>query len=317
MDMRPYDPRNAPEITFLREKCSASDIARSINANLVGRDIPIFGIATFGAKMRNSLSYQIAQPNSKISDETEERAVLCTELVAPSILASTKLVVGDPREAFIRFLLKAKLDWKKTVTLQADRNDVRPGYCEIAKAALVEEDTIIGRGTVIESHAVVKRGVIIGENSLISSGSILGAHGPATYRTRDYEILSHAKIHVGTLIIGNECEVGANSVILRAMLGRTFIGDKTILGNMVHIGHGCEIRERVWMAAGVTVCGHVFIDADVSVGAGATLRDNIDIGRNASIGMGSVVVKSVASKTSVLGVPAKERGTTLKSSPHL
>jgi serine acetyltransferase len=84
---------------------------------------------------------------------------------------------------------------------------------------------------------------------------------------------------------------------------------------MVLIGHGADIGERVWMAARVTVCGHVFIDREVSIGAGTTIRDNVDIGTAASIGMGSVVVGSIAPGKSVLGVPAKETEKAFQSGP--
>jgi UDP-3-O-[3-hydroxymyristoyl] glucosamine N-acyltransferase len=313
--MRKYDPRNEPEITFLAETCKASDVAKSVNAQLIGSNIPIFGVAAFGAQVLNSLSYQSIQPQADKNDSAQERVVLCTEKIASSISASTKLIVNDPREAFMRFLLKSKPDWKKTIKQKAERMGIESGYCEIDKTALIERDTVIGRGAIIEPFVVVKSGVIVGENTLVSSGSILGAHGPALYKTRNKEVLSYARIHFGTLIIGNGCEIGANTVILRGMLGRTYIGCNTVLGNMVHIGHGCEIRKRVWMAARVTVCGHVFIDSDVSIGAGATIRDNVDIGRNASIGMGSVVISNVDVGKSVLGVPAKNKGMSFQSGP--
>ena len=192
---------------------------------------------------------------------------------------------------------------------------INTGHCDIDKTALIEEETIIGRGSIIEPYVVVKKGVIVGENTLVSAGSILGAHGQAIYKTQKNEVLSYAKIHFGTLIIGNDCEIGANSTLSRGMLGRSYIGHKTILGNMVQIGHGCEIREKVWMAPRVTVCGHVFIDSDVSIGAGATIRDNVDIGRSASIGMGSVVVSNVDAGKSVLGIPAKEKRMSFQSGP--
>lgn len=313
--MRKYDPRNTPEITFLLETCYASDVANIVNARLIGSNIPIFGVATYGAGLLNSLSYQSVQSKADRNDSSQERAVLCTEEIASSLSTSTKLIVKDPREAFMRFLFKSKPDWEKTIKHQAERMGIESGYCEIDKTALIEDGTVIGRGAVIESHVVVNHGVIIGEDTLVSAGSILGAHGPALYKTQKQEVLSYARIHFGTLIIGNGCEIGANSVILRGMLGRTYIGHNTVLGNMVHIGHGCEVRERVWMAARVTVCGHVFIGSDVSIGAGATIRDNVDIEPNASIGMGSVVVKNVDAGKTVLGVPAKEKAMSFQSGP--
>ena len=100
-------------------------------------------------------------------------------------------------------------------------------------------------------------------------------------------------------------EIGNGSILLKALLGRTHIGRDTILGNLVHIGHGCEVGKNVWMAARVTVCGHVKIENDVELGAGATIRDNITIGHNTKVAMGSVVINDVENNKLVAGVPAK------------
>ena len=302
--MRKHDPRNAPEITCIKEVLHASDIARSLNAKLAGADIKIHGVATYGARVKNSLSYQAR--NSKHEEELE-RAVICSKEVSADVSASTKIIVNDPQKAFMSFLAKSTPDWERTVEIQAEKLCVRKGKNEIHKTAVIEKGSIIAAGVTVEPYAVIRKGVIVGENTFISSGSNLGAHGPALYKTHDGEILSWKKIHFGTVQVGNDVEIGAHSVILRGMLGSTRIRDRTVLGNIVHIGHGCDIRDRVWMAASVTICGHVFVASGVSIGAGATVRDNIDIGVNASIGMGSVVVANVNEETSVIGVPARER----------
>jgi UDP-3-O-[3-hydroxymyristoyl] glucosamine N-acyltransferase len=217
----------------------------------------------------------------------------------------------------MRFLSKATPDWKKTTALQAEKMGVLSGKYDAHRTALIEEETVIAKGVEVEPYAVIRRGTIIGEDTIISSGSIIGAHGPAIHKCSDGRSLSWAKIHFGTVQLGSHCEFGAHSVILRAMLGRTRIGNNVILGNLVHIGHGADIGEGVWMAARVTICGHVFIDRQVSIGAGTTIRDNVDIGAGASVGMGSVVVGSVAPGKCVLGVPAKEAEKAFQSGPGL
>lgn len=312
--MHDNDPRNAAEITLLEDSVWASDLAVALDAELSGPDVPIAGVGTYGSRVRHSLSYQSSP--SQIEEEVE-RAVLCSREAAASISASTRLIVQDPRAAFMRFLSKAKPDWEKTTALQAERMDVCSGTYEAHRTALIEEGTVIAGGVLIEPYAVIRRGTIIGDNTIIASGSIVGAHGPAVHKCVDGRVLSWARIHFGTVQMGRNCELGSHAVVLKAMLGRTRISDHVILGNMVHIGHGADIGDRAWMAASVTVCGHAFIDCDVSIGAGATIRDNVRIGAGASVGMGSVVVGTVRPGTSVLGVPAKETGQSFQSGPQL
>lgn len=305
--MRPEDPRNAPELTFLSERVLASELAAPLGAELRGPNIPVVGVGTYGSRLPHSLSYQCGKP---LAEETIERVVICTPEAADTVSASTKLLTPDPRAAFMRFLATARADWRRTVASQAEKMGISAGRYEAHSTALIAPDTIIAKGVVIEPFATITHGVIIGVDTLVSLGSIVGAHGPAIHKCLDGKLLSWAQIHFGTVQVGNRCEIGCHTVVLRAMLGRTHIGDNSILGNMVHIGHGADVGERVWMAARVTVCGHASIDREVSIGAGATIRDNITIGAAASIGMGSVVVSGVAPGTNVLGVPARESVTT-------
>jgi hypothetical protein len=80
--VRKHDPRKAPEITFIKEVIHASDIADGLNAKLVGSDIKIHGVATYGARVKNSLSYQVMTSNH---EEELERAVICSEEIVASI----------------------------------------------------------------------------------------------------------------------------------------------------------------------------------------------------------------------------------------
>lgn len=302
--MRAYDPRSAPLKTYIMPRQRALRIAEFVNGRLLGENIEVDGVATYSANCPSSLSYQSVAPAVV---ERRERAVICRADIAREVEASTKILVDDPREAFIRFLFSVHPDWERTVAAQAEALGIQRGKSAVHETAVVERGAIIGKGCVIEPLAVIKRGTIVGEDSYVAAGAILGAQGPALHKTKSNEVLSLVKVHFGTLHIGRNVEIGAASVVLRGILGRTYIGENTILGNMVHIGHGAEVRENVWMAARVTICGHAFIDSHVSIGAGATVRDNVDIGRAASVGMGSVVVRSVQADTSVVGVPAKEQ----------
>lgn len=309
--MREYDPRSAQASTYLIQAIRASELAAALQGDLIGTDTLIKSVATYTANIDNSISYQTAR--SSIAEE-RERVVLCTRENEKAIKASTKIIVDDPREAYLKFLSRAEPDWDKTTREQFDALQLEHGLNDVHHTAVIENGVVIGKGCTIEPYVIIKRGSIVGEYSYISANSVLGTHGPALYKART-ETISYLRLHFGTLQILNNVEVGNSCVILKGLLGRTLLGENSVLGNMVHVGHGAEIRDHVWMAANVTVCGHALIDSYTSIGAGSVIRDNIIIGHNASIGMGSVVVKDVKSESSVLGVPAREIPTPAKSGP--
>lgn len=306
-------PRSAEWFTYIVNKITADEIAGIVKGELVGHNITVDSVATYSSNQKNSLSYIVGD----IEDPKEpNRIVLCDRNAVDHLSVASKIIVSSPRESFLLLLSNIKPDYFRTTRIQFEKLGFKGGKSSVHKTAYAEHGVIIGAGCVIEPHAVIKSGTIIGHNIYISSNSVLGTHGPAVYRTNGKKI-SYIKLHYETLQISEEVEIGNSCVLLRGMLGRTYIGSETILGNLVHIGHGTEIRERVWMAAGVTVCGHGYIDSGVTIGAGSVIRDNVTIGSHASIGMGSVVVNDVQANARVMGVPAKEKHTGMKSGPRL
>ncbi|MEY4718817.1 MAG: hypothetical protein RL563_1435 [Pseudomonadota bacterium] len=308
-----YNPRSAEWFTYIVNKITADEIAGIVKGELVGHNMTVDSVATYSSNQKNSLSYVIGNAGDSIEPN---RIVLCDRNSVVNLSVASKIIVSDPRESFLLLLSNIKPDFFRTTRIQFEKLGFKPGKSSVHKTAYVDRGVIIGAGCVIEPHAVIKSGTIIGHNTYISSNSVLGTHGPAVYRSNGKKI-SYIKLHYGTLQISREVEIGNSCVLLRGMLGRTYIGSETILGNLVHIGHGTEIRERVWMAAGVTVCGHGFIDSGVTIGAGSVIRDNVAIGANTSVGMGSVLINDVQANSSVMGVPAREKNTEMRSGPRL
>jgi len=290
---RKHDPRNIPAIAYIRGTFDALRLAQMCGGKAIGNAV-IEGLATYGSRMPRSLCYQTTPDASPVVD----RVVLCTRENAERIAASAKIVVDDPRAAFLTLLKLLEPDWTRTVREQGA--DVTLGTHSIHPTAIVEPGVIIGRGTEIEPYCVIHAGSIIGENALIASGAKIGGHGSVKGE-------SWARHHRGVCHIGKDVEIGGNSTILKGMLAPTRIGDGTTIGNMVHVSHGVYIGRDTWITVGVLICGHTWIGNNVTIGAGAVLRDNIEIGHSAQIGMGSVVINNVADNETVMGVPARPK----------
>lgn len=309
--MNDHEPRQAPFETSLVETLGASLLACRVGGELRGPDLMVHSVATCAADRPRSLSFQIGDPPDC---REPERVVLCAPDNVDKVQAVTRIVVADPREAFLQLLASLTPDWGRTTREQAEALGLEAGPSDIHPSAVIEDGVFIGAGCTLEPGVVIKRGTVLGQNTHVSAQSVLGTHGPSLYKTAT-RVYSYLKLHFGTLHVLDQVEIGNACVVLRAMLGRTLVGRASVLGNMVHIGHGCEVRDHVWMAANVTVCGHATVGAYASIGAGSVVRDNVRIGVHASVGMGSVVIRDVEAHTSVLGVPAKEASTRTKSGP--
>ena len=84
-------------------------------------------------------------------------------------------------------------------------------------------------------------------------------------------------------------------------------------GMGIVIGETTEIKENVTLYQGVTLGGtgkekgkrHPTIGSNVVIGAGAKVLGPIEIGDGARIGAGSVVLRSVPSRSTVVGIPGR------------
>jgi UDP-3-O-[3-hydroxymyristoyl] glucosamine N-acyltransferase len=153
---------------------------------------------------------------------------------------------------------------------------------------------------------VIHRGTWIQAGSIIRDGTVIGCDGVNAYAYQGQDGKPRVFPHFGGVLIGENVEIGANSVIVRGILNSTRIGRNSVIGNMGNIGHAAELSEQVWMSVGCRIGGYTRIGSRATLGIGATVKDSIEIGEQATIGIGSVVIQSVAPYTSVFGNPARK-----------
>lgn len=246
--------------------------------------------------------------------DLKECFVLIDAMPEISIHSSNQFcVVQDPRATFMDVLqwlidsVGVDAHWRGYTNEAAISNQA-----EISNSAFIEPGIEVGANSVISAGAIIKRGVRIGKNTIIRENAVIGCDGVTIYRAADGRLLKFP--HVGGVSIGDNTEIGANTVIAGGILAPTVIGNDVIIGNLCNIGHGALIDNGVWMSVGSLVGGHTTVHAGATIAMGVTIRDNLIIGSEASLGMGSVVVKNVEPKHSMFGNPAK-RMVGLKTGP--
>lgn len=246
--------------------------------------------------------------------ELTDSFVLTDGLPDESIQGANQFcVVTDPRAVFmdvLAWLIEAvgvDAHWCGFTGEAKVSNDA-----QVASSAVIEPGVEIGEGSVICAGAVIKRGSRIGKNSIIRENVVIGSDGVTVYRAADGRLLKFP--HVGGVAIGNNTEVGANAVIAGGILNPTYIGSDVVIGNLCNVGHGAVVEDGVWMSVGSLLGGHTTVNTGATIAMGVSVRDNLVIGAEASLGMGSVVVKNVEPNHSMFGNPAK-RMVGLKTGP--
>jgi UDP-3-O-[3-hydroxymyristoyl] glucosamine N-acyltransferase len=116
---------------------------------------------------------------------------------------------------------------------------------------------------------------------IIHAGTVIGADGFGYVRGPD----GYVKFpQVGTVVIEDDVEIGANSCIDRAALGVTRIGRGTKIDNMVQIAHNVDIGERVVIAAQTGISGSTVIEDDAVIGGQVGMGDHARVQSGAIIG---------------------------------
>jgi sugar O-acyltransferase (sialic acid O-acetyltransferase NeuD family) len=115
-----------------------------------------------------------------------------------------------------------------------------------------------------------------------------------------------SSIHPGAIIspsveMGNGCMIMAGVVINACVK----LGDNVIVNTGAVVDHDCCIASHVHVATGAHLSGGVRVGEGAHIGAGAVVRHNLNIGVGAIVGVGAAVIRDVAAKDVVVGVPAR------------
>lgn len=144
------------------------------------------------------------------------------------------------------------------------------------------ERVTLGRDCVLHPNVVLYDGVSLGDRVVLHAGVVIGADGFGY--VRDASGVYHKFPQVGTVIIEDDVEIGANSCVDRGALGTTRVGKGSKIDNLVQVGHNVEIGERVVIAAQTGISGSTVIESDAVIGGQVGFGDHARVQSGAVIG---------------------------------
>lgn len=224
--------------------------------------------------------------------------------------------ISNPKLAFAKVAEKLypfewKDGWHKSAII-SENSDVRAGFVgafavigekttigettQIFNGAKIGNNVSIGKGTIIYPNCVIYDNVSIGHGCIIHAGAIIGADGFGFVRDRDRYVKFP---QIGTVVIEDHVEIGANTCIDRGALGETRIGAGTKIDNLVQVAHNVIIGKRVVIASQTGISGSTIIEDDcviggqVGMGDHATVKSGAVIGSQAGVLPGKIVREGV------------------------
>lgn len=178
----------------------------------------------------------------------------------------------------------------------------------LGKGVKIYPNVFVGRGCEIGEGTILYPGVKVyprckvGKRCIVHAGAVIGADGFgfAPDAEGKYEKIPQ----MGIVSIGDDVEIGANTTVDRATMGRTVVGDGTKLDNLIQVAHNCVIGNDTVMAAQVGVAGSTHIGSHCMVGGQVGFAGHITIGDNVQIGAQSGIPNNVAAGSRLMGYPA-------------
>jgi UDP-3-O-[3-hydroxymyristoyl] glucosamine N-acyltransferase len=167
------------------------------------------------------------------------------------------------------------------------------------------EDVTVGQDCVLHPNVVVYDRCRIGNRVILHAGVVVGSDGFG------YAGEGHKRFkipQVGIVEVEDDVEIGANTTVDRATLGRTVIGRGCKIDNLVQIAHNVVVGENSIIAAQAGIAGSTRIGKEVMLGGRVGIINHLTIGDGAKIGPGSGILRSVP--------PGAMRSSGLDAAPH-
>jgi UDP-3-O-[3-hydroxymyristoyl] glucosamine N-acyltransferase len=296
-------------------------LAEAIAGRVIGDvDVVIRGVAGIQEAQRGEITFLANARYAPLLRETKASAVILSQPDPGAPCA--QVIVENPYYAFSRVLtvlnerpyraigISPLASIGKNVRLGRDLS-IHP-FVAIGEGAVVGDrvtlypgvyigdETEIGDDSVIHANVSIREKAVIGQRVVIHSGTVIGSDGFgfATHQGRHHKIPQ-----IGTVLIEDDVEIGANVAVDRAALGRTVIKRGTKIDNLVQIAHNVVVGEDCLIVSQVGISGSTVIGNHVTLAGQTGVAGHLTIGDNVVAGGRAGVTKDIAPNQVVSGYP--------------
>lgn len=247
----------------------------------------------------------VSKSKRELLSKTKAKIILCTEDdILHEFPDKLFIKVANPRLTFARivkhlFVPNPEYTIHPTAVIHpeatiAQQVSIGP-HCVIGKCT-------IGAHTILHGNVFLFDHVTIGQHVTIMPNTTIGSVGFGYERNEEgnFELFPH----IGGVIIADHVDIGSSVCIDRGTLGNTIIGEGTKIDNLVHIAHNVQIGKHCAIIAHAMIGGSTVIQDHSWIAPSACIRDGLTIGKNATVGLGAVVVKPIPENEIWMGNPA-------------
>ncbi|HHY18804.1 MAG TPA: UDP-3-O-(3-hydroxymyristoyl)glucosamine N-acyltransferase [Firmicutes bacterium] len=304
------------------------EVVKLTGGNIVGDDsIVISHVAPIQDAGEGAITLVANKEAQEIAKKNKASAYIIEEKYAKDLQVNG-IIVPDGREAFgiILGLFKREVIHDVTISSKATiEEDVKLGknvsvydYSYIASGAEIGDNTVIypgvfigpeskiGKDCTIYPQVVIKENVVIGDRVIIHPGALIGVEGFGFVYTDS----SWQKVpQIGGVVIGDDVEIFSNTSIATGAAGPTIISNGVKIGDMIHVGHNCQIGKDSILVGQTGLAGSTILGERVKVGGQVMFAGQQRIGDDCGIMSKSLVDGDLSANEIVSGIPARDHRT--------
>jgi len=296
---------------------SAQDLADRFGLTLHGDGaVQVSGVATLAQAGPGDLGF-LANPRYRAQLQMTRAEVVVMRAADAEAYAGNGLIADDPYAAFARIAAlfetpstaepgvhpSAVVDPSAQIDQQAQigplvsigaRSRVEAG-ATIGPGCVIGADCVVGAGSRLVARVTLVTRVRLGERVLIHPGAVLGADGFGLAMHQPVQGDCHwLKVpQLGGVVIGNDCEIGANTTIDRGALDDTVLEEDVRLDNQIQIGHNVHIGAHTAMAGCAAAAGSAKIGRYCLIGGGAGVLGHLELCDHVVVTAMSLVTHSI------------------------
>jgi UDP-3-O-[3-hydroxymyristoyl] glucosamine N-acyltransferase len=320
-----------------------SEIATALNARLIGNgDIEIERpVHPKDAETSQDLALAMEQEalDALVQGTPARAALVRDDAKVPKGALEGCIVVGRSRYAMSQLISlfprppysEPGIHPSAVVDKRAEiGRNVRIGpFCYVGPQAVIADRTILLAHTTVSADARIAEDcliypgarigerVVIGKRAIIHHNASLGADGfsfvtpepsnvdtakaSGELQTSDQELVRINSL--GTVILGDDVEIGAGACIDRGTVSATRVGRNTKIDDLVMVGHNCVIGENSMLCGQVGIAGSTVVGDRVVLGGKVGVADHLRIGSDSVIGGGTMIGINVRPKSLLMGWP--------------
>ena len=169
----------------------------------------------------------------------------------------------------------------------------------IGPGCVVGDDVVIGDDSCLYPRVVIYPGCTLGKRVVLHSGVVIGADGfgIAPEEGRWVKIPQ-----IGSVRIGDDVEIGANTTVDRGALDDTVIEEGVKLDNQIQVGHNVRIGAHTAIAACTGIAGSADIGRHCTIGGAAMIHGHIRIADHVKVSAGTLISRSLLKPGTYTGI---------------